>query len=199
MVNNSSGFDLIAGVKIAREPSGIARPQGLARLPKTFLKKFQHGDENPAETPNHTMSISQDTKILEVKIRPWQNPKERTDQKGVARVHLSSHALQDLGLKPEQTCYLWKAEDGPEKRRQAVVWYSHENSMRKNVAQISKTFQDVCDFKLGDDLKISAAGNLAIAESVVLKDITPPEENNQAIPELDRPFWESHIAESLCR
>jgi AAA family ATPase len=145
------------------------------------------------------MSNNLDTKILEVKIRPWQNLKERPDQKGVARVHLSSHALQDLGLKPEQTCYLWKAGEAPETRRQAIVWYTHENSMRKNVAQISKTFQDACDFKLGDDLKISAAGNLAVAESVVLKDLAALKEDDQELPELDRPFWESHIAESLCR
>jgi AAA family ATPase len=145
------------------------------------------------------MSNNQDAKILEAKVRPWQNPKERTDLKGVARVHLSSHALQELGLKPEQACYFWKAGEAPETRRQAIVWYSHENSMRKNVVQMSKTFQDVCDLKLGDDLKIVASGNLGIAESIILKDITAQEDNNKELPEVDRPTWESYIADSLCR
>jgi AAA family ATPase len=144
------------------------------------------------------MSNTQDTKTLEAKVRPWQNPKERTDLKGVARVHLSSHALQELGLKPEQTCYFWKAGEGPEARRQAIVWYSHENSMRKNVVQMSKTFQDACDLKLGDDLKIIASGNLAAAESIVLKDITAQEDNSKDLLEADRPIWESYIADSLC-
>jgi AAA family ATPase len=145
------------------------------------------------------MSNNQDAKILEAKVRPWQNPKERTDLKGVARVHLSSHALQELGLKPEQACYFWKAGEAPETRRQAIVWYSHENSMRKNVVQMSKTFQDVCDLKLGDDLKIVASGNLGIAESIILRDITAQEDNNKELPEVDRPTWESYIADSLCR
>jgi AAA family ATPase len=146
-----------------------------------------------------TMSNIQDAKTLEAKVRPWSNLKERTDLKGVARVHLSSHALQDLGLKPEQACYLWKAGEAPETRRQAVAWYSHDNSMRKNVVQISKTFQDVCNLKLGDDLKLSAAGTLAIAESIILKDLTAQEDDNKEILELDRPMWESYIADNLCR
>lgn len=144
------------------------------------------------------MSNIPDAKTLEAKVRPWQNPKERTDLKGVARVHLSSHALQDLGLKPEQTCYFWKAGEEPETRRQAIVWYSHENSMRKNVVQVSKTFQDACDLKLGDDIKIIAAGNLAAAVSIVLRDLTAQEDNKE-LPELERPVWESYIADSLCR
>lgn len=70
--------------------------------------------------------------------------------------------------------------------------------MRKNVVQMSKTFQDACDLKLGDDLKIIASGNLAIAESIVLKDITAQEDNNKDLPEVDKPMWESYIADNLC-
>lgn len=145
------------------------------------------------------MSNIQDAKALEAKVRPWQNPKERTDLKGVARVHLSSHALQELGLKPEQTCYFWKTGDSPGSRRQGIVWYSHENSMRKNVVQISKTFQDVCGLKLGDDLKIIAAGSLELAKSVVLKDVTALEDNIKELSEAELPVWESYIADTLCR
>lgn len=148
------------------------------------------------------MSNTLASKVLEAKVRPWQNPKERTDLKGVARVHLSSHALQELGLKPEQACYIWKAEEPPETRRQAIVWYSHENSMRKNVVQMSKTFQDVCGLKLGDDLKITAAGNLEAAESIILKDVTTQDESNKEtsqIPEEEQHMWESYISDSLCK
>jgi AAA family ATPase len=144
------------------------------------------------------MTNMHDSKTLEAKVRPWHNPKERSDLKGVARVHLSSQALQDLGLKPEQTCYIWKTGEAPEKRREAVVWYSHDNSMRKNVIQMSKTFQDVCNLKLGDDLTISASGSLAVAETIILKDLTAQEESSKELPESDRPVWEAYIADSLC-
>jgi AAA family ATPase len=145
------------------------------------------------------MSNIQDAKALEAKVRPWQNPKERTDLKGVARVHLSSHALQELGLKPEQTCYFWKTGEVPESRRQGIAWYSHENSMRKNVVQMSKTFQDVCGLKLGDDLKIIASGSLEEARSIVVKDVTDMEDNIKEIAEVELPIWESYIADTLCR
>lgn len=145
------------------------------------------------------MSTIKDTKILEAKVRPWKNPKERTDLQGVARVHLSSDAVQDLGLKPGQTCYIWKAGESPETRRQAVVWYTHENSMKKNIIQMSKTFQDICDLKLGDDLKISASGNLSEAEAISVKDLTAQEDSVKDIPEADKSMWESYIADTLCR
>ena len=70
--------------------------------------------------------------------------------------------------------------------------------MSKKVVQISKTFQEACGFKLGDDIFISAGGNLNVAESVLLRDITAKEVDT--CPELssrDRPYWEWGLEENL--
>lgn len=147
------------------------------------------------------MSNTQDTqKTLEVKIRPYssQNNQERPDQKGVSRVHICREALLDLKLESGQPCYLWKIGESEDGRREAIAWLTAEKSLSKKVVQISKTFQEACGFKLGDDLNIKAAGTLSIAESIVLKDVTA--QDADAAPELgeeDRPHWEWYLRESL--
>jgi AAA family ATPase len=67
------------------------------------------------------------------------------------------------------------------------------------VVQMSKTFQEVCGFKLADDLVIGAAGNVNIAESIILRDVT---EGSEPVPELekeDKPHWEWYLRENLGR
>jgi len=149
------------------------------------------------------MSNIQDTqKTLEVKIRPYssQNNQERPDQKGVSRVHICREALLDLKLESGQPCYLWKIGENEDEKREAIAWLTAEKSLSKKVVQISKTFQEACGFKLGDDLNIKAAGTLSIAKSIVLKDVTA--QDIEAAPELeeeDRPHWEWYLRESLGR
>lgn len=64
---------------------------------------------------------------------------------------------------------------------------------------MSKTFQEACGFKLGDDLCISAAGQLSVVENVVLRDVTANEEGTPELGEADRPHWEWFLRESLSR
>jgi AAA family ATPase len=148
------------------------------------------------------MSNTQSTeKTLEVKIRPYsnQNNQERPDQKGVSRVHMCKEALMDLGLQPGQAIYLWKRDERSDTRREAVAWLTAEKNLSKKVVQISKTFQEVCGFKLADDLIIGAAGNVNTAESILLRDIT---EGSEPVPELgseDKPHWEWYLRENLGR
>jgi AAA family ATPase len=151
------------------------------------------------------MSIIQDTqKTLEVKIRPYssQNNQERPDQKGMSRVHLCRDALLDLKLDSGKPCYLWKTTETEEQRREAIAWLTTEKSLSRKVIQISKTFQEQCGFKLGDDLMIKATGApyVTSAESIVLRDISA--QDVDATPELgeeDRHHWEWFLRESLCR
>lgn len=151
------------------------------------------------------MSIIQDTqKTLEVKIRPYanQNNQERPDQKGVSRVHLCRDALLDLKLDSGKPCYLWKTTETEDQRREAIAWLTTEKSLSRKVIQISKTFQEHCGFKLGDDLIIKATGAPYItpAESIVLRDIST--NGVDFIPELseeDRRHWEWYLRETLCR
>jgi len=145
------------------------------------------------------MSNSQITeKTLEVKIRPYpnQNNQERPDQKGTSRVYLSREALVDLRLESGQSCYLWKTEDGPDTSREAIAWPTLEKSLKKGVVQVSKTFQDACGYKLGDDLTIRAGGSLDVAESINLREITQ-NENFPELNEADRPHWEWLLEDHL--
>jgi AAA family ATPase len=146
---------------------------------------------------------TQDTqKTLEVKIRPYSNQTnaERPDQKGVSRVHLCKEALFELQLEAGQPCFLWKSGNEDQKR-EAIVWPTAEKSLSKKVIQMSKTFQEACGFKLGDDLNISAAGGAVdVADVIILRDVTA--EAVDAALELssqDRPYWEWFLRESLGR
>ncbi|CZR63922.1 related to AAA family ATPase [Phialocephala subalpina] len=151
------------------------------------------------------MSNIQDTqKTLEVKIRPFSNPKdqERPDQRGVSRVHLSRDALLDLRLDPGKPCYLWKTSEPESQRREAVAWVTTEKSLSKKVCLMSKTFQELYGFKLGDELFIKATGASYItpAESIVLRDLTAPDvDTTPEIEEDDRHHWEWYLRDSLSR
>lgn len=102
----------------------------------------------------------------------------------------------DLKLGNGDSCYIWKAENVPENKREAIVWTATERNM-KNV-QIAKTFQDICGFKLGDDVKISAGppGGVPTAESVVLRDIT---QETSELKKRDLAGWEWMIKENLSK
>lgn len=143
-------------------------------------------------------------KTLEVKIRPFsnQNKQERADQREASRVHLCSDALRELNLAPGQLCYLWKVDDTPEQRREAIAWLTHEKSLSKKVVQMSKTFQEATGFKLADDLKICAAENptVKVAEMIVVRDVTG--EESETVPELteeERIYWGWYLKENLGR
>lgn len=148
------------------------------------------------------MSNAQE-KTLEVKIRPYPNQsQERPDQDGASRVLLSMTALLDLGLNSGQTCYIWRAGDDKEKRREAIAWLSTEKNLSKKVAQLSKVFQEACGFKLGDELVIASAGGSEprIVTNVVFKDATVGTGEGDGLPELDeedRPHWEWHLKKQL--
>lgn len=141
-------------------------------------------------------------KTLEVKIRPYsnQNNQERPDQKGASRVHLCREALLDLKLESGQICYLRKTAESENEPREAIAWLTAEKSLSKKVVQMSKSFQEACGFKLGDDVEISAGGAAPVATSIVLRDITVQE--LEAIPKLreqDKPHWEWFLRESLSK
>lgn len=149
------------------------------------------------------MSHSKDVhKILEVKIRPFSNhnSQELRDQRGVSRVHLSKEALFDLKLESGQPCYLWKKGTSGNQKREAIAWLASEKTLGKKALQMTRTFQEVCGFNLADDCHICAAGPLRVAESVVLRDLTPKE--NDTIPELAgdlKANWVVFLREQLCR
>ncbi|QSZ31039.1 hypothetical protein DSL72_000600 [Monilinia vaccinii-corymbosi] len=116
--------------------------------------------------------MSPDTKILELKIRPYQaQSQERPDFKNVARVYVCTDVLLDLQVKSGETCYLWKSSEGEHTRREAVVWLATEKLSRK-VVQVSKAFQEACGFRLSDEvLNITGGGELGVAKEISIKDV----------------------------
>jgi AAA family ATPase len=177
--------------------------QGSGLGSNLFSAKNTPDQHDNSQQQNYIMSTNQEPqKTLEVKIRPFsnQNNQERPDQKGASRVHLCSEALRELSLGAGQICYLWKVNETPERRREAIVWPTLEKSLSKKVVQMSKTFQEATGFKLADDLKICAAEspNVKIAETIVLRDLTGEEAST--IPELvgeEKQHWEWFLKESL--
>lgn len=167
-----------------------------------FSPKVYKDHAKPITAFSAIMSSTQDMqKTLEVKIRPYsnQNSQERPDQKGVSRVHMCKEALMDLGLQPGQAIYLWRKDESVDIRREGIAWLTAEKNLSKKVVQMSKTFQDVCGFKLADDLVIGAAGNVNVAESIILRDVT---EGAEPVPQLeseDKPHWEWYLRENLGR
>ncbi|KAL3426908.1 ATPase family gene 2 protein [Phlyctema vagabunda] len=135
-------------------------------------------------------------RTLEVKIRPYSLPsQDRPDQQGASRVNLSRDAIVELRTSVGQICYIGKPG---EPKREAVVWLASEKLSSK-VVQVSKVFQEICGFKLGDDVQISAGGNLMSAESVVLKEIHVGDSEKAEIDAEDRPHWEWFMKKSLGR
>ncbi|RDL31428.1 AAA family ATPase-like protein [Venustampulla echinocandica] len=149
------------------------------------------------------MSNTPDTqKTLEVKIRPYSGPnnQERPDQKGVSRVHMCKESLMDLRIDAGQPIYIWKNGQTQNERREAIAWPTAEKSLSKKVVQMSKTFQEICDCKLGDDLNICAAGPLREAESIVLRDLTAEElDTVLELGDEDKSHWVWFLRESLAR
>ncbi|KAG4027110.1 hypothetical protein MFRU_033g00800 [Monilinia fructicola] len=116
--------------------------------------------------------MSPETKILELKIRPYQaQSQERPDFKNVARVYVCTDVLLDLQVKSGETCYLWKSSEGEHTRREAVIWLATEKLSRK-VVQVSKAFQEACGFRLSDEvLNIAGGGELSVAKEILIKDV----------------------------
>ena len=78
------------------------------------------------------------------------------------------------------------------------MWLTAEKTLSKKVVQMSRTLQDACGFKVGDDLVLSAGGSLKTAESIILRDVTAQE--HEPVPELgagDKPHWAWYLREHL--
>jgi AAA family ATPase len=171
----------------------------LARL-FLYFPNYSINHENSQTRTYFIMSTNKDTqKTLEVKIRPFQNSAiERADQKGLSRVHLSKEALFDLKLEAGQPCLLWKVGEDEGQKIEAIAWPTSEKSLGKKAAQMTRSFQEICGFKLSDELKISAGGSLQMMESVIVKDTTALD----TLPELkakEKPAWDWLLREFLCK
>jgi AAA family ATPase len=113
-------------------------------------------------------------------------------------VYLSKEAIFDLRLEAGQPCFLWRAGEDEGQKREAIAWPTSEKSLGKKAAQMTRTFQEMCGFKLSDDLKISAAGPLQMLETIVLRDVTALDSLSELTVE-DKLVWDWPVRESLCK
>lgn len=139
-------------------------------------------------------------KIVEVKVRPI--PTNSADKgaekslKGASRVFVNKEVLYELvgtALENGKPCMVEKTlEDGQVTRREASLWVAADPKLSRAVAQMSKSFQDACDFKLGDQVKISYVdGKTTLeAEELLLEDVTA---DQPAVKDKDLSFWERSV------
>lgn len=141
-------------------------------------------------------------KVIEVKVRPI--PTNSSDKggdkslKGASRIYVNKEVLYELtgtALENGKHCVVEKQldQDGQIVRREASLWVAADPKLSRAVAQMSKAFQDACDFKLGDQVKILYTEGKTIpdAEEVALEDVTGADQ--PAIQSDDKTFWERSI------
>lgn len=134
-------------------------------------------------------------KFVEVRIRPVPSPSDKSGQtlKGASRIYVNKEVLLELtgtALENGKRCFVEKTlEDGKATTREASLWAAADPKVSRGIVQMSKPFQDACDFKLGDQVKIIYTDGQAVpeAEEVVLEDITTAQ---PAIEKEAVVFWE---------
>lgn len=136
-------------------------------------------------------------KLVEVKVRPI--PTNSSDKgsekslKGASRIFVNKELLYELvgtALENGKSCFVEKTlEDGQVTKREATLWVAADPKLSRAVAQMSKAFQDACDFKLGDQVKIVYTDGKTTpdADEVVLEDVTA-EQPGVKVDDLS--FWE---------
>lgn len=136
-------------------------------------------------------------KSIEVKVRPI--PTSSSDKgsekslKGTSRIYVNKEVLFELtgtALENGKPCVIERTlENGDVSKREATLWAAADAKLSRAVVQMSKMFQDACDIKLGDQIKIAYTDGKSIpeAENIILEDIT---QDQPDIKEEDLWFWE---------
>ncbi|ROW16801.1 hypothetical protein VPNG_01730 [Cytospora leucostoma] len=135
-------------------------------------------------------------KFIEVKVRPIPTSSDKSSDKslkGASRIYVNKEVLYELtGTAQEngKPCFVERTlEDGKSITREASLWAATDPKLSRAVVQMSKPFQDACEFKLGDQVKLIYTDGKTIsdAEEVALEDVTP---DQPAIAEEDLAGWQ---------
>jgi AAA family ATPase len=140
-------------------------------------------------------------KFVEVRVRPVPSPSDKSGGgdktlKGASRIYVNKEVLLELtgtALENGKRCFVEKTlEDGKATTREASLWAAADPKVSRGVVQMSKPFQDACDLKLGDQVKViyTDGGAVPDAEEVVLEDVTA---GQPAIEREDMMFWEWNL------
>lgn len=136
-------------------------------------------------------------KSIEAKVRPI--PTSSSDKgsekslKGASRIYVNKEVLFELtgtALQNGKPCVIEKTmESGQVSKREASLWAAADLKLSRAVVQMSKVFQDACEIKLGDQVRIFYTDGRSTpdAKDVILEDIT---QDQPDIKEEDLWFWE---------
>lgn len=120
-------------------------------------------------------------KFVQVRIRPVPSPSDKSGDKtlkGASRIYVNKEVLLELtgtALENGKRCFVEKTlDDGKATTREASLWAAADPKVSRGVVQMSKPFQDACDFKLGDEVRVIYTDGQAVpeAEEVVFEDVT---------------------------
>lgn len=120
-------------------------------------------------------------KFIEVKVRPIPTSSDKSSDKtlkGASRIYVNKEILLELtgtALENGKPCFVERTlEDGRAVTREASLWAATDPKMSRAVVQMSKPFQDACEYKLGDQVKLIYTDGKTIpdAEEVVIEDVT---------------------------
>ncbi|ROW05270.1 hypothetical protein VSDG_00153 [Cytospora chrysosperma] len=125
-------------------------------------------------------------KFIEVKVRPIPTSSDKSSDKtlkGASRIYVNKEILLELtgtALENGKPCFVERTlEDGQAVTREASLWAATDPKMSRAVVQMSKPFQDACEYKLGDQVKLIYTDGKTIpdAEEVVIEDVTVDQPN----------------------
>lgn len=120
-------------------------------------------------------------KYIEAKVRPIPTSSDKSSDKslkGASRIYVNKEVLLELtgtALENGKPCFVERTlENGQAVTREASLWAATDPKMSRAVVQMSKPFQDACEFKLGDQVKLIYTDGKTIsdAEEVILEDVT---------------------------
>lgn len=135
-------------------------------------------------------------KFVQVRIRPVPSPSDKSGDKtlkGASRIYVNKEVLLELtgtALENGKRCFVEKTlDDGKATTREASLWAAADPKVSRGIVQMSKPFQDACEFKLGDEVRVIYTDGQTVpeAEEVVLEDVTTAQPQ---IKKEDLVFWE---------
>ncbi|KAH8681459.1 P-loop containing nucleoside triphosphate hydrolase protein [Xylariales sp. PMI_506] len=107
---------------------------------------------------------------LKVRLQTQEAPKN------AAKIFINKQVFYEVGFQSGQVCIIEAVEvkDGSGatgKPREAIAWPSTEN-IQKNVVMLSRALKGAALLELGDGIRLSAAGDVPDAETVVVRDVS---------------------------
>lgn len=134
-------------------------------------------------------------KAVEGKVRL--QTQELPNQKHAAKAFIHPNVFYDSGLQTGSLCTIEATTaNGTSKRCQVIGWPSPDKNIAKNVVLLSRALQKAANLELGDAIRVSDAGDVPEAETIVVKDVTP--DNPSVVPDIQK-FWLWNIKGRLGR